>query len=100
MNKRGTLQKKRKAEIAPTNGRSGELKRILTLQTHSRFFLAVFGIALTSGQAALQLLRHALIAVLAHWPQVNFYKLISELPWTQQEQHGKGEIGGKVVAIE
>ncbi len=68
-------------------------KRILMLQTDSRFFLALFDITLTSGQAALQLLRHALIAVLAHWPQVNFNKLISELPKTQQAQHVRGEIG-------
>lgn len=67
--------------------------RIRTLLTDSRLFLALFGIALTSGQAAFQLLRHAVIAVLAHWPQVNFNKLISELPQTQQVKHVREEIG-------
>lgn len=31
--------------------------------------------------------------MLAHWPQVNFNKLISELPQTQQVKHVREEIG-------
>lgn len=62
---RNTTEKEE--DISPTNGWSGDFLRIITLWTDSRFFLAVFGITLTSGQAAFQLLRHALIAVLAHW---------------------------------
>lgn len=62
---------------------------VVTLKTESRFFLVVFGITLTSCQAAFQLLGHVLIAVLAHWPQVNLNKLISELPQTQQAYKDK-----------
>lgn len=93
--KQETPENNRKAETAPTNRWRGELQGITSLQTNSRLFLAVFGIALTSSQAPFQLLRHVLIAVLAHWPQVNFNKLISELRQTQQVKHVKREIGGK-----
>lgn len=108
VNKEHGTDKEERYECQPTDG-SGESERIITLQTDGRFFLAVFGIALTSGQAALQLLGHAVIAVLAHWPQVNFNKLISELPQMQQVKHVREEIGreggkrakeGRVVAGE
>lgn len=61
--------------------KSTEMKRERDLQTNSRLFLAVSGVAfaLTSGQAAFQLLGHALIAALTHWLQVNLHKLISGL---------------------
>lgn len=90
MSKQAAIKKKRKAKTAQTSAR-GVSCRIITLHTDSRFFLAVFGIALTSCQAAFQLLRHAFITVLAHWPQVNFNKLISELP--HQVKHVRGETG-------
>lgn len=62
-----------------------------TLQTDGGLLPAVFGFALASGQAALQLLGHALVAVPAHRPQVNFNKLISELPQAQQVKHVRKE---------
>lgn len=65
---------------APTDGRrERKAACVEALQRDGGLFLALFAVALTSGQAAFQLLWHPLIAVLAHRPQVNFNKLISEL---------------------
>lgn len=73
------------------------LVKLSTLQTDGGFLLAVFGIALASRQPAFQLFWHALVAVFAHGPQVDFDKLISKLPPTHQEQHGREEReGGRV----
>lgn len=77
------------------------LVKLRALQTDGRFLLAVFGVALASRQPAFQLLWHALVAVFAHGPQVDFDKLISMLPPTHQERHGReekerGREGGRV----
>lgn len=63
------------------------LVRLSALQTDGGFLLAVFGVALASRQPAFQLLWHALVAVFAHGPQVDFDKLISKLPPRHQKQH-------------
>lgn len=65
------------------------------LQKDRGFFLGVFGRALTTSQTPFELLRHALIAMLAHWPEVNFNKLISELQQKQQMKHTGGKIWRK-----
>lgn len=80
----GTLTENRTADSGNQQAQSNEKgKKRALLQGDSGLFLALFAIALTSGQAAFQLLWHPLIAVLAHWPQVNFNKLISELAHAQ-----------------
>lgn len=60
---------------------------VASLQRDGGLFLALFAVALTPGQPPFQLLWRPLIAVLAHRPQVNFNKLISE---SGQREEGGG----------
>lgn len=74
-----TLAENRTADSSDQSTESNESgEKRARLQRDSGLFLALFAAALTSGQPAFQLLRHPLIAVLAHRPQINFNKLISE----------------------
>lgn len=71
------------------------LAKLGALQTDGGFLLAVFGVELAPRQPALQLLWHALVAVFAHGPQVDFHKLISKLPPMHREQQGREQREGE-----
>ena len=68
------------------------------LHTDGGLLPALFGVPLAAGQAALQLVRHALVTTPAHRPQVHLHKLISGRSpahrATQPEGKGGGRTGG------
>lgn len=79
------------------SGEGGKEKK--GLQTDGHFLFLLLGVALALGQPALQLLGHALIAVLTHRLQVHLYKLVPAWPGGRgvggSEVKGRGRGGGR-----